>query len=103
LIAPGPPAGAANADPEQGVPVPAADETLAIDYIVHHLKANGSQTAKVFKLATRTIGPGESITLHRRHSFKLITTRAYYPGEHALELQVNGTPSGRTSFELTRA
>jgi 3-methyladenine DNA glycosylase AlkC len=47
--------------------------TLAIDYIVHHLKANGSQTAKVFKLATRTIGPGESITLHRRHSFKLIT------------------------------
>ena len=77
--------------------------TLAVDYIVHHLKASGSQTAKVFKLATRTLGPGESITLHRRHSFRLITTRVYHPGEHALELQVNGIPSGRTSFDLTGA
>ena len=31
---------------------------VAIDYIIHHQKANGTLTPKVFKLATRTLAPG---------------------------------------------
>ncbi len=74
---------------------------VAIDYIVHHRKANGGQTAKVFKLATRNLVPGEAVALSRQHSFAVISTRAYYPGEHAIEVQVNGRASGRVSFVLT--
>ncbi|MEF2976019.1 DNA alkylation repair protein [Subtercola sp. YIM 133946] len=77
-----------------------APATLVIDYVVHHRKANGSQTAKVFKLATTTLRPGQTLTYTRRHSFKRITTRVYHPGEHAIEVQVNGVPSGRTPFLL---
>lgn len=73
---------------------------LSVDYIVHHVKANGSLTGKTFKLTTRALEPGEVMTVERTHSFRAITTRRYYPGTHAIELQLNGIPSGRVDFEL---
>ncbi|RFA11383.1 DNA alkylation repair protein [Subtercola boreus] len=77
------------------------EQRLVVDYVVHHFKANGGQTTKVFKLATVTLAAGQSVTYERRHSFKLITTRRYHPGTHAIEVQVNGVASGRAEFELT--
>jgi 3-methyladenine DNA glycosylase AlkC len=76
--------------------------TLAIDYVVHHRKANGTQTGKTFKLTTVTLAPGERFAVERRHSFREITTRRYHPGAHAVELQVNGVRSGRADFVLGR-
>lgn len=73
---------------------------VAIDYLVHFRKANGELAPKVFKITTRTLSPGEVVTLDRRRSFKPLTTRRYYPGEHAIEVQVNGRRSGRAGFEL---
>lgn len=73
---------------------------LAIDYLVYHRKANGAQSPKTFKLTTRTLDPGESVTLERRHSFRAITTRRYYAGPHALALQVNGIATEPVPFEL---
>lgn len=76
---------------------------LAIDYTVHHQKANGTQTGKTFKLLVDTLAAGESLELSRSHSFRAITTRRYYPGAHAIELQVNGVVLGRSDFELLEA
>ncbi|MFE3737009.1 DNA alkylation repair protein [Streptomyces sp. NPDC059134] len=76
---------------------------LAIDYIVHHRKANGSQTGKTFKLTTRNLAPDEEIEVTREHSFKPITTRRYHSGPHAISLQINGVESDRADFELTAA
>ena len=73
---------------------------LAVDYVMHHQKANGSLTGKTFKLTTVTLAPGESVQLSRTHSFRAITTRRYHAGPHALEVQVNGVASGRAEFEL---
>ncbi|GAA2180665.1 DNA alkylation repair protein [Brooklawnia cerclae] len=73
---------------------------LAIDYVVHHMKANGSQTGKTFKLTTRVLSPGETADIEREHSFREITTRRYHPGAHAIELLVNGVSVGRADFEL---
>jgi len=73
---------------------------LAIDYVIHHRKANGALTPKVFKLTTRTLEPGGGTTIARTHSFRPISTRRYYPGEHAIEIQVNGTRHGRREFVL---
>ncbi len=75
---------------------------LAIDYVVGHRKANGELSPKVFKLTTRRLEPGERAELSRRHSFKPITTRRYYPGPHTIELQVNGVRFGLAEFELTQ-
>ncbi|MGW2550859.1 DNA alkylation repair protein [Streptomyces sp. NPDC001635] len=73
---------------------------LSIDYVVHHNKANGSQSSKTFKLTTRTLAPGEKVEVSREHSFRPITTRRYHPGPHAVSLQVNGVASDRAEFEL---
>ncbi len=81
--------------------VGADDVRLAIDYVVHHRKANGTQAPKTFKLTTATVKPGESITLRRTHSFRPITTRRYYPGPHAIALQVNGVATDAVAFDLT--
>jgi 3-methyladenine DNA glycosylase AlkC len=75
---------------------------LAIDYVIHHQKANGTLSPKVFKLTTKTLAPGEELSFVRTHSFKVITTRVYHPGEHTIELQVNGETFGKTTFGLVR-
>jgi 3-methyladenine DNA glycosylase AlkC len=76
---------------------------LSIDYVVHHRKANGGTTGKTFKLAVRTLAPGEHFTISKTHSFRVITTRRYYPGTHSIELLINGVSAGRREFQLTSA
>jgi len=74
---------------------------LAIDYVIHHRKANGSTSPKMFKLTTKTLAPQEHVALSRRHAIKPITTRRYYPGVHGIELQINGQRFGYTEFVLS--
>ncbi|WLQ07369.1 DNA alkylation repair protein [Arthrobacter oryzae] len=71
---------------------------LAVDYVVHYMKANGSQSEKVFKLAALTLDPGETRTMTKRHAFRQMTTRVHHPGSHALELQINGVRYAPTEF-----
>ena len=73
---------------------------VAVDYVIGHLKANGTQAPHVFKLAARTLAPGETTAIRRSHAFRLITTRRYYPGPHSLRLQVNGHLSEPAAFTL---
>lgn len=73
---------------------------LAVDYVVHHRKADGGSSGKTFKLASRTLAVGEEWEIDREHSFRQITTRRYHPGVHAIALQVNGVLTGPAPFEL---
>ncbi len=75
-------------------------QNLVIDYVIHHVKANGKLTPKVFKLANKALGPGQILKISKTHPFRFITTRKYYPGNHVLEIQVNGSSYGKVSFEL---
>jgi len=50
-----------------------------------------------------TIQPGGELQLRREHSFRPVTTRRYYPGGQALELQINGVRSSEAAFELLPA
>ncbi|UUX94656.1 DNA alkylation repair protein [Aquabacterium sp. J223] len=76
------------------------DQALVIDYAVHHVKARGGTSAKVFKGWRCTLAPGQSVTLSRPHSFKPITTRRYHAGRHRIELLVNGRVEAEAAFEL---
>jgi 3-methyladenine DNA glycosylase AlkC len=75
-------------------------QNLVIDYIIHHVKANGKLQGKVFKLTKKKLNAGESVRIAKKHSFRPISTRRYYPGLHRLEIQINGTVYGRAEFEL---
>lgn len=76
-------------------------QNLMIDYAMHFMKANGQLKPKVFKLARRQIAPGAAIDISRKHSFRAISTRVYYPGPHAIEIQINGQVSARANFTVT--
>jgi 3-methyladenine DNA glycosylase AlkC len=75
-------------------------QNLVIDYVIHHVRANGKLAPKVFKLTHKTLEPGQLITISKTHSFRSISTRKYYTGIHALEIQVNGTGYQKVNFEL---
>ncbi len=65
-------------------------QKLLIDYSVHHVKADGSTSAKVFKGWKLDLAPGEERSLTKKHSFKPVTTRRYHPGRHTIEISING-------------
>jgi 3-methyladenine DNA glycosylase AlkC len=74
---------------------------IVLDYVIHHVKANGTTSPKVFKWRTLTLKPGETLRLARRHAIRPITTRVYYDGTHRLEIVANGAVLGGADFELT--
>ena len=63
---------------------------VMFDYAIHHRKANGSLSPKVFKGRIRELAPGEAWEIAGRHSFKFVTTRVYHPGIHRFEPRING-------------
>jgi len=75
-------------------------QKLVVDYAVHHVKANGGTSAKVFKGWVLELDAGEERLLRKRHSLKLITTRRYHAGRHAVDLLVNGETVASAAFEL---
>jgi len=75
-------------------------QPLIIDYAIHHQKANGSTTPKVFKWKTITLDKQASHAAARKHPLRKITTRAYYPGTHRVEILINGVSFGGGEFEL---
>lgn len=74
--------------------------SIILDYQVRHRKANGRQTAKVFKWKTLNLGPKERVSLTKKHPFKLISTRVYYEGEQGIDLQINGDVKASGTIEL---
>ena len=75
-------------------------QTLLIDYIIHHQKANGKMTPKVFKWTKKDITKDTPLKLNKKHAIKEITTRKYYSGEHKIEIQINGKVIASQSFWL---
>ncbi|WP_075289645.1 DNA alkylation repair protein [Pararhizobium arenae] len=73
---------------------------VMIDYAVHHQKANGTLSPKVFKWKSLELRPGETVELSKRHAIRPITTRQYYPGTHRIEILFNGNALAFADFEL---
>jgi 3-methyladenine DNA glycosylase AlkC len=75
-------------------------QDLMIDFVVHYMKANGNLSPKVWKLTRRTIQPGEVLPIAKTVSFRPVTTRKLYPGEHAIQAKINGQLFERVAFVL---
>jgi 3-methyladenine DNA glycosylase AlkC len=77
-------------------------QELNIDYAVHFVKANGTTSAKVFKLRRVRLQPKQRVTLNATVSFAQMTTRAHHPGRHTIELVVNGVVFPLARVHVTR-
>ena len=76
------------------------DQNIIIDYAIHHRKANGKTSPKVFKWKSTTLKAGQHLKAAKKHKIVPITTRVYYPGVHSVELLINGKSYGSCDFEL---
>jgi 3-methyladenine DNA glycosylase AlkC len=73
---------------------------LVIDYVVHHVKANGSTRPKVFKGWNLLIQPNSECSLTKMHRLRSVSTRTLYTGRHRIDLQINGQVCASGAFEL---
>jgi len=78
----------------------AESQRLVIDYAIDYVKANGSTSAKVFKLKALTLPGHASESITRGQHIKELTTRRHYAGRHAVHVLVNGERLASTAFEI---
>ena len=75
-------------------------QTIRLEYAVYYLRQNGQLSKKVFKISERIFDPYQSSHIHRKQSFKIITTRKFYTGQQMLSIIVNGEEKTSIAFEL---
>ncbi|MBC7841504.1 MAG: DNA alkylation repair protein [Gemmatimonadaceae bacterium] len=74
-------------------------QRAVVDLRVHFVKANGVGI-KVFKLASVEVAPRATIELRKTISLEDLTTRRHYPGEHNVDVQINGVATSIGSFTV---
>jgi uncharacterized protein (DUF58 family) len=65
-------------------------QRLVVDLAVFFVKASGEARAKVFKLRNVELAPGQTIEIAKTLSFRQHTTRKHHPGEHRVQVLLNG-------------
>ncbi|MBX2979456.1 MAG: DNA alkylation repair protein [Flavobacteriales bacterium] len=78
----------------------ARTQQLAIDYAIHYRKANGGTSRKVFKLKEVELPAKGALPLSKSQRIMDFSTRKHYPGEHVVEVQVNGRVMAEGVFRL---
>jgi len=76
------------------------DQFLVIDFVIHHVKASGATSTKVFKWKTERLGARETVRLSKRRRIQTASTRRYHAGNHRIDLQVAGDVVASTEFHL---
>ena len=75
-----------------------AKQKLVIVLKVHFLKANGTLKPKVFRIGQWDAAKAQTTHFSKSQAFKPITTRVLYPGEHRVEIIVNGRQLSNVPF-----
>lgn len=73
---------------------------IRLEYGLYYLKANGNLSKKVFKISEKEYPKNSTSRINRKQSFKIITTRKFYPGKHQLSIIINGKEFNKVDFEL---
>lgn len=77
-----------------------AKQKVRLEYAVYYRMGKNQYSKKVFKISEREFGAGETAVIKRKQSFKIITTRRFYPGIHQLAIIVNGAEGQKMEFRL---
>lgn len=72
---------------------------LRVEFIIDFMKSNGKTSGKIFKISEGDY-LGASRSISKCFSFKPISTRKYYLGDHQITIVVNGVKKESEFFEL---
>ncbi len=78
------------------------DADVIIDYIIYFQNKSGKlNNKKVFKLKKIRLKRGQVAAISKKHALRqFMTTRILYCGQHEIELQINGKPLAKKSFQV---
>lgn len=76
-------------------------QNYVLFYKIYFVSKNKKESFKLYKTKTGYLEAGESILIERKHSFRPITTKKYYPGLHYLSWVVNGVETKKSNFKLS--
>ncbi len=74
---------------------------LRIEYAIGFMKNNGKISRKVFKISESNF-TGNEKDITKKHSFKVISTRKYYTGNHDIAVIINGKELVSKTFIVGR-
>ncbi|MDP1592240.1 MAG: DNA alkylation repair protein [Prosthecobacter sp.] len=75
-------------------------QRLAVDYVIHYMKARGVSAEKVFKWTEVDLPARGTLELGKSQVIRDFTTRKHHPGRHRVELQINGQRMAESAFVL---
>jgi 3-methyladenine DNA glycosylase AlkC len=67
---------------------------------VHFVTARGGTSPRVFVVREATLAPGERAELRKTISLRQHTTRTHHPGEHRIEVVVNGREGAEATVQV---
>lgn len=73
---------------------------IRLEYGVYYQKANGTLAKKVHKISEKEYAGNSMKHITRKHAFKVVTTRKFYPGLHQVAVILNGKEFEKHDFEL---
>ncbi|MGP7817941.1 DNA alkylation repair protein [Niallia sp. 01092] len=74
---------------------------IRVEYAIDYVKANGNRSRKVFHLSETVLKEEERKLYSKTHSFKDLSTRKHYPGQHTLYIIINGVEKASIDFDVT--
>jgi 3-methyladenine DNA glycosylase AlkC len=78
----------------------ATTKPLLVQLRIHFVKGSGKLSPKVFEMKELELQAGESARISKTISLAQHTTRTHYPGEHRVEVLLNGQPSRAALFDV---
>ncbi|OUR96252.1 hypothetical protein A9Q84_07800 [Halobacteriovorax marinus] len=75
------------------------ESKLRIEYAIFYVKKNGSLSKKVFKVTEKTFSKG-TVSFSKSQSFKEMSTRKHYQGEHFISIIINGVEKKKIAFKV---
>lgn len=75
------------------------NKKVRLEYHLFFVKKSGSKNKRVFQLFDGVLKPGGQRNIAKKYSFKDLSTRKHYYGEHELKISLNGTPVLESKFD----
>lgn len=76
------------------------DHKLLLQYRIFFQKAGGKSSPKVFYLGEKTLAAHQSLEIRKTHHFRVYKNQRLYPGDHRVELLINGKKITGLDFEI---
>ena len=72
---------------------------IRLEYAIDYVKASGKTSRKIFQIHEKEYTPGR-YEIQKKQSFQDFTTRKHFPGQHELDIIVNGIVKASINFDV---